>query len=203
MTEEDNWLSNSNAATLIGITLRFKHVYKRGSRGRRLRLIACAYFRIAWDQIQHDAIRNAVFVAEAFADKKCGVEDLLSAEIAVGDTLPALQCKYRDRCFHLLHRRHEVAVKLIGFENQQMCPVVRDIFGSPFHPVTFDPNWRTSDVVAIAQAMYESRDFSPMTILADALQDAGCEDADILDHCRGAGPHVRGCWIVDLVLGKA
>jgi hypothetical protein len=50
--------------------------------------------------------------------------------------------------------------------------------------------------------MYESRHFSPMPILADALQDAGCDNPDVLDHCRGPGPHVRGCWVVDLVLGK-
>ncbi|MFO0824465.1 MAG: hypothetical protein U0792_15335 [Gemmataceae bacterium] len=52
--------------------------------------------------------------------------------------------------------------------------------------------------------MYESRDFSPMPILADALQDAGCDDAYILNLCRDTSQtHVRGCWIVDLVLGKA
>jgi hypothetical protein len=79
---------------------------------------------------------------------------------------------------------------------------LRDIFGNPFRPVTFDPSWQTSTVVALAKQMYESRDFSPMPILADALQDAGCDHADILDHCRGPGPHVRGCWVVDLVLGK-
>jgi hypothetical protein len=51
--------------------------------------------------------------------------------------------------------------------------------------------------------MYESRDFSPMPILADALQDAGCENPDILGHCRDPnGVHDRGCWVVDLVLGK-
>jgi hypothetical protein len=50
--------------------------------------------------------------------------------------------------------------------------------------------------------MYESRDFSAMPILADALQDAGCESTTILDHCREPGPHVRGCWVVDLVLRK-
>jgi hypothetical protein len=55
---------------------------------------------------------------------------------------------------------------------------------------------------AIAKAMYDSRDFAAMALLADALQDAGCEQADILDHCRGPGPHVKGCWVVDLVLGK-
>jgi hypothetical protein len=50
--------------------------------------------------------------------------------------------------------------------------------------------------------MYESRDFGPMLILADALQDSGCDNPDILTHCRSDGPHVRGCWVVDLVLGK-
>ena len=56
--------------------------------------------------------------------------------------------------------------------------------------------------VALARQMYESRDFSAMPILADALQDAGCDNEDILSHCRSDGPHVRGCWVVDLVLGK-
>ena len=60
----------------------------------------------------------------------------------------------------------------------------------------------TSTVVALARGIYESRDFSAVPILADALQDAGCENADVLEHCRGEGPHVRGCWVVDLVLGK-
>lgn len=81
---------------------------------------------------------------------------------------------------------------------------MRDVFGLKFFRiVSFDPAWRTSTAVAIAKGMYESRDFSAMPLLADALQDAGCEHADILDHCRGPGPHVKGCWVVDLVLGKA
>jgi hypothetical protein len=71
------------------------------------------------------------------------------------------------------------------------------------HVVPFNEEWRTSTAIALAQQMYDSRDFSAMPILADALQDAGCDSADILDHCRGAGPHVRGCWVVDLVLGKS
>lgn len=82
------------------------------------------------------------------------------------------------------------------------CRLVRDIFGNPFRPVTFDPDWRTTTAVQLARGMYEGRDFAAMPILADALQDAGCDNADILDHCRGPGPHVRGCWVVDLVLEK-
>jgi hypothetical protein len=81
--------------------------------------------------------------------------------------------------------------------------LVRDVFGNPFRPVPLPGEWRTPTAVALAGQMYGSRDFSAMPILADALQDAGCDSEDILDHCRGPGPHVRGCWVVDLVLGKA
>ncbi|MFO0823649.1 MAG: hypothetical protein U0792_11125 [Gemmataceae bacterium] len=78
----------------------------------------------------------------------------------------------------------------------------RDIYGSS-RPVTVDPSWKSDTVLSLAKGIYESRDFSAMPILADALQDAGCENADILTHCRDAnGVHVRGCWVVDLVLGK-
>lgn len=87
-------------------------------------------------------------------------------------------------------------------ERTKQANLLRDIFGNPFRPVSFSPEWRTSTAVAVAQGMYESRDFGAMPILADALQDAGCDSAEVLDHCRGAGPHVRGCWVADLVLGK-
>ncbi len=80
--------------------------------------------------------------------------------------------------------------------------IFRDIFGNPFRPVAFDPTWRSSTAVDLARAIYDDRAFDRLPILADALQDAGCEDAAILGHCRGDGPHVRGCWVVDLVLGK-
>jgi len=78
-----------------------------------------------------------------------------------------------------------------------------DIFGNPFRPVAFDSRWRTDTTLSLARQMYESRDFSAMPILADALQDAGCDNTDILNHCRDASaPHVRGCWVVDSVLEK-
>jgi hypothetical protein len=79
---------------------------------------------------------------------------------------------------------------------------LRCIFGNPFRPVTFDLSWLTSTVVALATGIYQDRAFDRMPILADALQDAGCENEDILNHCRGEGVHVRGCWLVDLILGK-
>jgi hypothetical protein len=74
---------------------------------------------------------------------------------------------------------------------------------NPFRPIAFNPAWRTDTALSLANQMYDSRDFGAMPILADALQDAGCEDGAILQHCRDAKqPHVRGCWVVDLVLGK-
>jgi hypothetical protein len=88
-------------------------------------------------------------------------------------------------------------------ESLAQTTLVRDIFGNPFRTVAFSPQWRTDTAVSLAHQMYESRDFSAMPILADALQDAGCDNADVLNHCRDTSlAHVRGCWVVDLVLGK-
>ena len=86
-------------------------------------------------------------------------------------------------------------------ERFAQAPLLRDIIGDPFRLLRFKSAWRTSTAVAVARQMYESREFGAMPILADALQDAGCEDEAILNHCRDASqPHVRGCWVCDLVL---
>jgi hypothetical protein len=87
-------------------------------------------------------------------------------------------------------------------ESRAQADLVREIMGWPFHPHYFDARWRTSDTVGLAQAIYDDRAFDRMPILADALMDAGCEDEQIIGHCRSDGPHVRGCWVVDLLLGK-
>ncbi|HEY1381779.1 MAG TPA: hypothetical protein VGF55_33580 [Gemmataceae bacterium] len=83
--------------------------------------------------------------------------------------------------------------------------MLRDIFGNPFRPVAVEPAWLAwnhGTVPAIARRVYDERRFEDLPILADALEDAGCTNADLLAHCRGGGPHVRGCWAVDLLLGK-
>jgi hypothetical protein len=81
------------------------------------------------------------------------------------------------------------------------CVLLRDIFGNPFRPVGPDPALRMPKVTALAQAIYDDRLFDDLPILADALEEAGCTNTDILAHCRGPGQHARGCWVVDLVLG--
>jgi len=88
-------------------------------------------------------------------------------------------------------------------QSEQQANVLRDIFGPlPFRPTALDPPWLTPTVKSLATAIYADRAFDRLPILADALEDAGCTNADILSHCRGPGPHVLGCWVVDLLLGK-
>jgi hypothetical protein len=83
---------------------------------------------------------------------------------------------------------------------ERVAGLFAEVFGPEAAP--FDPAWRTDTAVAIARTMYDAREFGAMPILADALQDAGCEDEQVLNHCRDANAvHVRGCWVCDLVLG--
>lgn len=82
------------------------------------------------------------------------------------------------------------------------CNAVRDLFGNPFRPVSLNPVGQAEPVMALAQGIYEGRAWDRLPALADALEGAGCEDPPVLDHCRGDGPHHRGCWVVDMVLGK-
>jgi hypothetical protein len=86
-------------------------------------------------------------------------------------------------------------------EQHSLVLLVHEVFGSPFRRVFFSPEWGTSAVLVLARTIYDSRDFSALPILADALEDAGCDNTDILDHLR-VPHHVRGCWAVDLGLAN-
>jgi len=88
----------------------------------------------------------------------------------------------------------------------ELAAWVREIFANPCRPLRPLPpavlRWNDGTTRRLGQAIYEERAFDRMPILADALLDAGCDDEELIWHCRSAGPHVRGCWAVDLVLGK-
>jgi hypothetical protein len=90
-------------------------------------------------------------------------------------------------------------------ERRAQCDLVRDVFVNPAHPVSVAPEWlrwRGDLVPRMARAIYDERRFKDLPVLADALEEAGCQDAAILGHLRGPGPHTRGCWPVDALLGK-
>jgi hypothetical protein len=93
--------------------------------------------------------------------------------------------------------------RLHAEESAHQVTLLRDIFGNPFCAATVDSAWLTTDVVALARGIYEEKAFDRMPILADALQDAGCDNDDILNHCRDTSlTHVRGCWVIDLLTSR-
>ncbi|AMV27422.1 hypothetical protein VT84_23685 [Gemmata sp. SH-PL17] len=197
------------------------------SHDRKLRLFAVACCRRVWDALTDEDARRAVVVAERLADghatrgerraatralsKRPREPATLAAACAVHETINKVEEASAHAAALARSTGDELVFdlsELVGLRDRfysalaSHAPLLRDIFGNPFRPVPFSPSWRTSTAVTLATQMYESRDFGAMPILADALQDAGCDCADVLDHCRGPGPHVRGCWVVDLVLGK-
>jgi hypothetical protein len=108
---------------------------------------------------------------------------------------------------------HDAWLSLWGSERERQAVILRDIFGNPFHPSPPLPPtvlaWNGGRVRRLAEDIYEERqlpagtlDTARLPALADALLDAGCEDEELIRHCRSEGPHVRGCWAVDLILGR-
>jgi hypothetical protein len=115
----------------------------------------------------------------------------------------SVRAKLRDVRTAFSGRYSAAQEQALSEAERQRGSMAKDIFGNPFRPVIFSPAWRTDTALSLARQMYESREFSAMPILADALQDAGCDNEDILTHCRDDNAaHVRGCWVVDLVSGK-
>jgi len=99
--------------------------------------------------------------------------------------------------------------QVASVECNVQASLLRCVLHNPFHTMSLDAAWLTPTAISLAQAVYAERnlpegtlDPARLAILSDALQEAGCASAEILGHCRGPGPHVRGCWVVDLLLGK-
>jgi len=178
---EEEWLACEDPAAML------EFIVNKAS-DRKMTLLEIAYARHMWDRLperrrQAERIRKAVEVAERKVER--GVfRWKLSREFG--------------NARRLLYEHAE------GHYDGTVPPrLIFDIIGNPFRPVTLDPTWRTSTVTNLAQAIYNDLAFDRMPILADALEDAGCTNVDVLNHCRQPGVHVRGCWVVDLLLGKS
>ncbi len=179
------------------------------SRGRRRRLILCGLCRLLWDALPDETSRRWVEEAERYADGCIPLKDL--SKLAPSDqsawkrdmTLTSIRDPQLLRAVALGARNPStVHIPLSTNHGWLLCFLVREIFGNPYQVMAFDSDWLSSTVIDLARTIYEDHAFERMPILADALMDAGCDNADILDHCRYSTPHVRGCWVIDLILDK-
>jgi len=189
---------------------------------RKLRLFACACVRRGWDLLGDERSRMAIEVAEHFAEGNAN-EEALSAAMDAADAvcqerMPEDAYTQYIAAQEAARAADEVADFAAEFavdepairERTLDADLIREVFGDPFRRATLEPAWRTPTVTGLATAAYDERllpggelDSTRLAILADALEEAGCTAEVILDHLRLSGPHVRGCWAVDLILGKS
>jgi hypothetical protein len=192
---------------------------------RKVTLFACACYRRLWPWLTEECRSQVVALDRHAEDEQQPnlTDEAFSFAIAAAkakappsmwgafDAVCVLMfCGYFET-FALAVDEENEAVEEIASDNgfskevESQAALLRDILGNPFRTATADPrwlNWNDGTVVRIAQTIYDERAFDRMPILADALEDAGCDNADILRHCREPGEHVRGCWVLDLLLGK-
>jgi hypothetical protein len=225
MTEPD-WFSASSPETML------KFLQDQGFVSeRKLRLFAVACCRQVWHQLLVEDSQTAIEMSEKFADGRATLVELRAANMRAELRRPFIG--WSERAKHAGHAAIQCSsdsagtvhggivvasttswalrpnaptsdyLSLLTSGRIKQADLVRDIFPNPFRPINFDPSWRTETVQLLSRSMYESRDFSPMSILADALMDVGCNELAVLEHCRSGGPHVRGCFVVDWCLDKS
>jgi hypothetical protein len=214
---EDEWIVCNEPQSML-------HVVQRSSPSeRKVRLFNAAICRRFWTYLPEESqaiLAESELNADGLAQVIAGENDLCwraNAVVAPFDrefpakNYPSEVVRIRRDsaaavCYAVIPNELWGAVsyfwEIDPSERRPHSVIIRDIFGNPFRPVTFDPSWRTLSVVRLAQTIYDERAFDKMSELADALERAGCRDEAILGHYRERGEHVRGCWVVDLALGK-
>jgi hypothetical protein len=179
---------------------------------RKLRLFAVACSRRVWNLIDPLG-QSAVDVAEAFADGLTDPDEMRAVRLACRGAggqaswyAAASKPEVAARNAALSAQAGVVGKPLLGTDVGELlaqADLLRDIFGPLlYRPMRLYVSLLTPTVVQMAQTIYDDRTFDRMPVLADALVEAGCDNEEILGHCRGPGPHVRGCWVVDLILSK-
>jgi hypothetical protein len=183
---------------------------------RKLRLFGCACCRRAWDLLAEECFRNAVEVAERFADGLADKKQLSTARSTSGAALernglagvsgPAY-CALGSAWSATRMPAWTAAIYPLWVftgdtERAAQAALFHEVFGNPYQPVAINADWLTADVVSQAEAIYAGRALERMPSLGDALEAAGCKDINMLRHCRESLEHVRGCWVIDALLGK-
>lgn len=216
----DDWLTCTEPARMLDFL-------RERATDRQLRLFACAWGRDVWRHLSDQRSRDAVLTAERFADGEATFADLLAAHRDAADAVQQIPLAYGRHPNGTRRRsgknragkeaaevaRHAAdpewdareAMRAVawkgGATRYTLSNHLRDII-HPFRTTTIEPQWLTATVRGLVEYARDARDFSAMPILADALQDAGCEDEDVLTHCRAEAVHTRGCWVLDALLGK-
>ncbi len=178
---------------------------------RKLRLFACACCRLVWPLLPPQPGRARVEAVELRADGRTAVQPRRAAEGPAprpGDS-PAVYadvasifagCKDAFTAAQTASAMVERADPHVAGRRAQAA-LLAELFGRP--SLRFNPRWRTLEIAALAQAAYDRGRFETLPRLADLLQAGGCSDRRLLDHCRSGDEHVRGCWALDMILGKS
>jgi hypothetical protein len=177
MTEQE-WLEGTDPEVMLDF------MFEKTSR-RKIELYTSGCYRSVWHLLTDERFRNKMDVRDRYFDGSA-TRDELDLAIQAADAVP----------------NHVWQDAWDSITPHRQVQVLQDLFGNPFRPARIVPSWRTPNVVNLAQEIYDNRAFDRLPSMADALVDAGCDNQEILAHCRGPGPHVRGCWAVDLLLGK-
>ena len=221
---ESDWLTCADPATMLHFLL------GRGISERKSRLLSCACCRRIWDLLPDPRSRAAVEVAERYADGEATRVELWTAKRdavspAGGGAIAAywaVSAKASGPLVNAFEAAAEAPARLAVQEAQPYAAaatwdaaqeegeryqvsLIREIIGNPFCDYPLDPLWLAWEggvVGRMAHGIYEDRAFDRMPILGDALEEAGCGHEAVLDHCRSGDEHLRGCWVLDLILGK-
>ena len=215
---EDEWTSCTNPAPMLEF-LRDGH--RAGERKLRLCAVAWArsFLRHAAEAPVTEPLRHwlagpqwlaQLEMAERYADGQVDRQALRASRQETGGpyNLYLVVAGVAHFSFDAARRALGSVQREFGVPpDQEVCELTRCVFGNPFRPPAgIAPSvlaWQGGTVVKLAQAIYEERTFDRLPVLADMLEEAGCTDADLLGHLRGPGPHVRGCFAVDALLGRS
>jgi len=176
---------------------------------RQLRLFACGWCRLRWEMLDEQS-KRAVEVAERFADGLATAEQLKAARSDLkyhspGDWKAGMAAGAASETIRTEIARGAATWDTEAPSFEEDLHLILEITGGNCHR-DVPPSvlkWNCDCVEKVATAIYHERAFDRMPVLADALEDAGCDNAHILKHCRHLGGHVRGCWVIDLLLGKS
>lgn len=220
MTEAE-WLSTSDITPMLDF-LRESQVSER-----KMRLLACACCRSVWEHLPDPRSRRAVEVAERYADDLATPKELAVARnsaVSVNGGAAwaaywATNVRAGGPLWNTFAAASQASARKLTRQTQKMATwlaaqaesvraqveLIREVMGNPFQAPSLDPYclaWEDGTIVHLARGIYDEQAFERLPFLGDALEEAGCTDARVFEHCRQDGFHVRGCWVVDLILGK-